>query len=99
MHRVLRQGGRLVLSTPFVYVIHGSPNDYFRFAADGLDHIFRGFRQVEIHPFGNRFTVAYDLLVGFAPFLSSIVNPFLARFFVASRSRRCPAGHVVVARK
>jgi len=99
MHRALRQGGRLILSTPFVYVVHGSPGDYFRFTADGLNHLFRSFHEVEIHPFGNRFTVVYDLLVGFTPFLSSVVNPFLSRFFAASRSPVCPAGHVIVARK
>lgn len=30
MHRVLRSGGRLVLSVPFLMPIHGHPDDFFR---------------------------------------------------------------------
>jgi len=30
MYRVLRPGGELVISTPFLYPIHGHPDDFFR---------------------------------------------------------------------
>ena len=46
MGRVLRPGGRLVLTTRFLYPIHSEPNDYFRFTRYGLLYLFRGW-QVE----------------------------------------------------
>jgi len=34
--RVLRRGGILLLSTPFIFPHHASPHDYFRYTHDGL---------------------------------------------------------------
>jgi len=36
MSRVLKTGGKLFLSTNFLYPRHGSPHDYFRFTYEGL---------------------------------------------------------------
>jgi SAM-dependent methyltransferase len=38
--RVLGDGGRLVLTTPFVYPIHEAPHDYQRFTMYGLRQLF-----------------------------------------------------------
>lgn len=95
--RVLEPGGTLVLTTPFVYVVHGWPDDYFRYTASGLRHLFRDFSAVDIISFGNRFVVAYDLMVGFAPVLSSFANTLLEPLVRETRSDLCPAGHVLVA--
>jgi len=35
--RVLKPGGCLLLSTPFIYPIHEAPHDYWRFTAHGLE--------------------------------------------------------------
>jgi SAM-dependent methyltransferase len=43
IHRVLAPGGRLVLSTPFVFEIHEAPDDYYRFTEHGLRHLLREF--------------------------------------------------------
>jgi SAM-dependent methyltransferase len=43
IHRVLAPGGRLVLSTPFLFEIHEGPHDYYRFTEHGLRHLLRGF--------------------------------------------------------
>lgn len=37
--RLLRPGGRLFLTTNFVYQIHMEPNDYFRFTEHGLRYL------------------------------------------------------------
>jgi SAM-dependent methyltransferase len=42
MIRVLKPGGRLVVSAPFAYCEHGAPDDYQRFSAYGLANLFRG---------------------------------------------------------
>ncbi len=41
MHRVLKPGGRLILTTRFVYPIHDAPHDYFRFTEYGLKSLFK----------------------------------------------------------
>lgn len=55
MARVLKKGGKLALSTPFVYPLHEAPYDFQRFTAYGLDALFRaaGFAQCAIEPLFN----------------------------------------------
>ncbi|HTE51706.1 MAG TPA: methyltransferase domain-containing protein [Kofleriaceae bacterium] len=44
----LRDGGRLILTAPFVFPIHGAPHDYFRYTRHGLEVLLREFRDVTI---------------------------------------------------
>ena len=39
MRRVLKPGGKLLLTTPFAYPIHYAPTDYYRFTRFGLMHL------------------------------------------------------------
>jgi len=48
MHRVLKPGGQLLLTTRFLFPIHDAPHDYFRFTKYGLRHLLRRFDAVEI---------------------------------------------------
>lgn len=48
VHRVLRAGGLVVVSTPFVFEIHDAPHDYYRFTEHGLRHLMRQFRDCRI---------------------------------------------------
>lgn len=49
MARVLKPGGKLILTTRFVYPIHESPHDYFRFTKYGLQKLLEPyFTQIEI---------------------------------------------------
>jgi SAM-dependent methyltransferase len=50
MHRVLKPGGRLFLSTPFILPIHDAPYDFYRYTQFGLAHLCRGFQHVSIRP-------------------------------------------------
>lgn len=43
IRRVLKPGGKLVASVPFIYQIHGAPNDYRRFSEYGLERELKGF--------------------------------------------------------
>jgi SAM-dependent methyltransferase len=47
IHRVLKEGGIGVITTPFYFPIHEFPRDYYRFTPDGLRHICRRFSFVE----------------------------------------------------
>ena len=46
--RVLVPGGRLLLTTRFLFPIHDAPHDYFRFTKYGLRHLLRRFEIVEL---------------------------------------------------
>src|SRR3989344_861417 len=41
LHRILRKGGRLVLTTRFLYPLHSVPGDYWRFTPYILKEIFK----------------------------------------------------------
>ncbi len=45
--RVLKPGGFVLVASPFIYPIHSSPSDYFRYTDDGLRQLFPGFREIE----------------------------------------------------
>lgn len=52
--RVLKPGGRIILSVPFLYYLHGAPQDFFRFTLFGVDLLARqtGLRVIEISASG-----------------------------------------------
>lgn len=41
VRRVLKPGGKLLLTTPFAFPIHYAPTDYYRFTRFGLTHLLR----------------------------------------------------------
>jgi SAM-dependent methyltransferase len=53
-HRVLREGGWIVLSAPFYWPLHEEPHDYFRYTRHGLEDLVigAGFTQCEIRSDG-----------------------------------------------
>jgi SAM-dependent methyltransferase len=40
MARVLKPGGNLLLTVPFIYPVHGLPHDYLRFTMNGIQALF-----------------------------------------------------------
>ncbi len=46
--RILKPGGKLILTTRFIFPIHDAPHDYFRFTKYGLKHLLRDFEEVKI---------------------------------------------------
>jgi SAM-dependent methyltransferase len=53
-HRVLRPGGRVVLSAPHLSRRHELPHDYFRFTQEGMHALLEdaGFVDIEVRPVG-----------------------------------------------
>jgi len=41
LRRVLKPGGKLLLSAPFAFPIHYAPTDYYRFTRFGLSHLLQ----------------------------------------------------------
>ena len=60
--RVLKPGGRLILTTRFVYPLHDSPHDYFRFTKYGLKELFKDYQIVELVPETQSFSAIAALL-------------------------------------
>src|SRR4051794_31184398 len=48
IHRLLKQGGRLILTVPFIFPIHERPHDYFRYTRYGLEFLLSEFKEVNI---------------------------------------------------
>ena len=48
MKRVLKTGGKLILTTRFVFPLHDVPEDYYRYTKYGLEYLFRDWQIVEL---------------------------------------------------
>ena len=61
--RILRPGGTLILSVPFMYRIHSRPWDFWRFTEYGVRRLVAeaGLEVVQLEPLGRLFTVLCDL--------------------------------------
>ncbi len=62
IHRTLRPGGCLLLSSPFLYPIHGDPHDYHRLTEARLRQLLSCFRDVHIEISGYFASVIGDVL-------------------------------------
>jgi SAM-dependent methyltransferase len=66
--RILRPGGRLHMTTPFVWELHELPFDFFRYTPWGLERILRdaGFAAVDIAPRNDCFATLGQMMVDIA---------------------------------
>lgn len=62
--RILKDGGLLLLSVPFMYRFHEIPHDYRRYTTTGLQYVLTrcGFDVQEIQPMGSAIFVADTIL-------------------------------------
>lgn len=82
-HRVLVSGGVVIGVVPFMFNVHGSPNDYFRYTRSALEQILKesGFETVQVQELGTgAFSVIYHCLLGFVRWnwLASLLIPIFA---------------------
>ena len=47
-HRILKPGGKLILTTRFLFPIHDAPGDYYRYTKYGLQHLLSRFTIEEL---------------------------------------------------
>lgn len=71
-HRVIKKWGKLIMVTPFMFNVHGSPDDYFRYTRSALQKILieAGFdsESIEIHEiWSGVFSVFYQMISGMIP--------------------------------
>jgi SAM-dependent methyltransferase len=113
VHRLLKAGGSLILTTPFLFPIHDRPRDYYRYTRYGLEFLLRDFQDVRITPRNNWAEAINALGVRMVlepGFLAQLFAPFLlaaaivALPFAWALGRLIPTdfmtiGYLVTARK
>jgi len=62
MKRVLKSQGKLILTTRFIFPLHDTPNDYWRFTKYGLIELFKGWEILELNEDANTFETIGVLL-------------------------------------
>ena len=68
MHRILRPGGRLHMTTPFVWELHELPFDFYRYTPWALDRLMRdgGFAATDVEPRNDCFSTLAQMMVDIA---------------------------------
>jgi SAM-dependent methyltransferase len=109
--RVLKPKGRFVVAVPFMFHIHGSPDDYFRYTESALRTLMSqyGFININVSFLGHGlFSLVFQTIGGVFP---SFIQGFFGFFFSKIDSLLCvwkryrlfaqkiPLGYFVVAQK
>lgn len=66
VHRVLKKDGTFIITVPYLFPIHYSPKDYFRYTNMALEKLLKdvsGFKSVDIKPLGSGVFSACSVLV------------------------------------
>jgi len=54
IRRILKPGGTLVAAVPFLFYIHPTPDDFWRFTESGIRKLCEKFSGVDVNAWGNR---------------------------------------------
>lgn len=106
INRILNNDGQLVMTVPFVWVLHETPNDYFRYTRYGLEYMLRvaGFSNIKIIPSNNYYYTICQLLninlrhKIFYPIVF-LINVFGIVFRNISKNYDFPLGYYVISSK
>lgn len=111
-YRILKKGGYLIGSVPFIYQVHGAPNDYFRFTKEFFHYYlnFYKFKNIEVIALGfGPFVASYTLIfpyVKFIPFFSQIIlllayllDSIIQIFVKTKLNEIFPIGYFFIAKK
>ena len=112
LRRILKKGGLLIGSTPFLYQVHGAPDDYFRFTKTFFEKKFsiNGYKIVVLKCLGQGpFLVSFSLIysyIKFIPILSHLilvtcyVFDFIIQIFVKTNLKEIyPVGIFFIVKK
>lgn len=64
VYRLLKKGGWLIVTTPFLVKIHYGPNDYWRFSRDGIRQLLLNYSDVVVKSWGNKDVVINHIKTG-----------------------------------
>lgn len=113
--RVLKPGGYLCVTVPFIARLHGTPHDYWRFSEFGIRYFLEsnGFDVVLVEPMGGFFTTQCYLWLFFifektarcrltrymCMILMVLLNPLFWLIHRLDRDRTTPFNYIALARK
>ncbi len=77
LRRILRPGGLLLVTVPFVWFLHEEPHDYYRYTVHGLRFLFdgAGFDELEIEPLGDSFSTLAELVANLGWMIGADQDP------------------------
>jgi len=81
--RVLKPGGQIVIVVPFLFPVHPSPHDYWRFTGDALTRLLAaaGFQSITVVPLGGGvFSVRYLALDRLMPGAMRFIGYYTFRY-------------------
>ena len=100
IHRVLKPGGRIIVTVPFIWCEHETPTDYRRFTAEGLRCTMEsfGFSTQKVIKLGGApiFTLA---CISSRSFLRSVVGKYISYSLMSPFVVLCNIGALFDARK
>jgi len=109
MFRILKKGGRVVGSVPFLLKIHPDPKDFFRYSEQALERLFKetGFSKVKIGyagagPFAAHYAHIEFILPRYLRLLGIAANLLLDKIllkFKPSLQRRFPLEYIFILEK
>jgi ubiquinone/menaquinone biosynthesis C-methylase UbiE len=72
-HRLLAPGGWVILTTPFMWVVHEQPRDFFRYSPYGLRYLLEqaGFESIDVLPVAGQWST-WGILTSYALKQSSL---------------------------
>lgn len=59
IRRILKPGGTLISSSPFMIAVHKVPQDYWRFTKEAMEVLLENYAHVETNSWGNAASVAF----------------------------------------
>lgn len=77
LHRVLKDGGLVLATVPFLQPYHPDPTDCHRFTIDGVRGLFRNFHEIEVRNTRGPISMFIWVLRDFLATLLSFNNDFL----------------------
>lgn len=98
MRRVLKPGGRALVTTRFLFPVHEAPHDCFRFTEHGLRHLFRAWSAVEVTPDSRSFETL-SILLQRASFQSDLRGGRLTHALLLLGARLLPLADRLVVRQ
>jgi len=112
INRVLKSNGNIIGSTPFIYPVHGAPNDYYRFTKEFFNMTLKKnkFKKIKINALGfGPFIASYNLIYAYIKFfplfkelilLLSYALDFTIQLFVKTKLKEIyPIGFYFTAKK